>query len=79
MAIGPGKYDAACTAARISCGARGAILIVLEGDQGNGFSCQFEASIVGAIDVPRLLEDAARQIREDLRRKASGKRSDEGN
>lgn len=68
MAIGPGKYDEACTAARIATGARGVLLIVLEGNQGNGFSCQLDAKIAARVDIiPRVLEDAARQIRQSLK------------
>ena len=35
--IGPGKYDDACTAARVMTSAEVAILIVLGGDKGSGF------------------------------------------
>jgi len=38
--IGPGKYDPVCTYVRNATGAEGAIVIVLDGDQGSGFSVQ---------------------------------------
>ena len=37
---GPGKYDEACTTVREMTGAVGVVLIVIEGDKGNGFSVQ---------------------------------------
>ena len=37
---GPGKYDPQCTVARESTGARLVCLIVIGGDQGEGFSVQ---------------------------------------
>ena len=63
MALGPGKYDALCTAAREGAKARGALLIILDGEHGNGFSCQ--ADLVSTLTLPDLLEDVARQIRRD--------------
>jgi hypothetical protein len=66
MALGPGKYDDACAAARIATGARGVFLIVIEGNHGNGFSCQLDSAIAAAVDIPRTLEDIARQIRQSF-------------
>lgn len=59
---GPGKYDDACTQARLSTNALGAILIVLDGKHGNGFSVQVPLHVLPAL--PELLETVARQIRE---------------
>lgn len=38
--IGPGKYDDLCTYVREKSGAVGAIVIIVEGDKGMGFSVQ---------------------------------------
>jgi len=65
MPLGPGKYDAACTAARLATKARGALLIVIDGEHGNGFSCQAEPAVL--LTLPELLEDIARRIRADFR------------
>jgi hypothetical protein len=63
MAIGAGKYDDLCTHVREQSKARGVVVLVLEGDKGNGFSCQCDLKIMLAL--PNLLEELARQIRED--------------
>lgn len=62
MPVGPGKYDALCTKVRLEAKARAAIVIVLDGELGSGFSCQAEIGVV--ISLPELLESVARQIRE---------------
>jgi hypothetical protein len=64
--IGPGKYDHLCTYVRQQAAARGAIVIVLGGRDGNGFSCQADPLTTNVL--PELLEDIARQIREDAKR-----------
>lgn len=66
MTIGPGKYDDLCTMVREKTGAAGAIVIVIGGERGSGFSCQ------GALELttmlPDLLETMAHQMRRDLPR-----------
>jgi hypothetical protein len=64
MTFGAGKYDAILTEARKAAEADGAILIVLNGKHGFGFSCQ--ADPVATARLPEFLEDIARQIRADL-------------
>lgn len=64
MAIGPGKYDAQCTAARLSAEADGAILIIVNGLAGSGFSCQAEPQVL--VKLPAILENLAAQIRADM-------------
>ena len=54
---GPGKYDDLCTNARLAAGARGAILIVLGGLDGSGFSVQMPQHLVATL--PRLLRELA--------------------
>jgi hypothetical protein len=62
MPVGPGKYDDACTAARLETGAVAVALIVLGGKQGHGFSVQGAPELVAGL--PELLEIMAIQIRE---------------
>jgi hypothetical protein len=61
MAIGPGKYDKACTAARESTKASAAVLIVIGGEHGHGFSAQFSDPRI-AHGLPLLLRQVAEQI-----------------
>lgn len=65
MAIGPGKYDDACTHVREETAADLAIVIVIGGKYGDGFSCQTIDPMV-AMRVPEMLETVAAQIRKDL-------------
>lgn len=62
MAIGPGKYDDICTYVRIETKARAAIVIVFDGVEGFGFSCQADVRTTAAL--PDILERMAAQIRE---------------
>lgn len=62
---GPGKYDDACTRARIDCKAQGVILIVFSGDLGHGFSAQLPPGL--GLTVPAVLRDAADRIEADMR------------
>lgn len=66
MPIGPGKYDQLCTMVREATKANAAIVIVLGGINGSGFSAQ-----AGGRDLieglPDILESIVRQIREDLK------------
>lgn len=58
---GPGKYDDACTDAREATSAVACILIVLEGNKGNGFSVQTsEPDLLPAL--PALLRQVANEI-----------------
>lgn len=67
MARGPGKYDAECAAARQSAKAVAAILIVIEGDRGTGFSVQtLEPDLLHVL--PTMLEVMAAEIRADAQR-----------
>lgn len=65
MATGPGKYDAACTAAREMTEAVAVVLIVIEGSQGNGFSVQTLEPEFPRV-LPGLLEVIADEIRADM-------------
>lgn len=63
MALGGGKYDELCTKVRLSADADGAIVIVLNGHDGSGFSCQLDRK--GLLMLPDILEELARTIRAD--------------
>ncbi len=59
--IGPGKYDEACTNARIATAATGGVLlIVLDGRHGSGFSAQL--SLEAQQYLPTMLREVATQI-----------------
>jgi hypothetical protein len=64
MALGAGKYDYICTAAREMAKADGALVIILGGEIGSGFSVQ--ADFATQLKLPDMLEMMAKQIRSDL-------------
>lgn len=64
MAIGPGKYDDLCTYVREQAKATGAIVIVFDGEHGQGFSVQLPPWALHKIasvlrHVAREIEDGA--------------------
>lgn len=64
MTIGPGKYDELCTYLRRLTRADGAVIIVINGENGSGFSCQADLQTTALL--PELLEKLARDIRGDI-------------
>ena len=60
MAIGPGKYDDTCTKVRKETNAEGVAIIVMNGKNGSGFSCQ--APIELTIHLPQMLRQMADNI-----------------
>jgi hypothetical protein len=60
MSIGPGRYNEVCADVRKRTHAKGVILIVMEGDKGEGFEVQAPLDIVLAL--PKLLRSLADQI-----------------
>lgn len=62
--IGAGKYDGLCTHVREQAEAAGAIVIVIAGTQGDGFSAQFTSREMAAI-LAATLRRAADQIERD--------------
>jgi hypothetical protein len=64
MALGPGKYDDLCTLLRERAKASTALIIVIGGEQGEGFSLQTDDPRV-LLALPEMLEDIARQMRAD--------------
>jgi hypothetical protein len=61
MALGPGKYDDLCTTVRESAEADAALVIILNGRKGSGFSIQ-TADLRVLADLPALLRSTADQI-----------------
>lgn len=64
MSHGPGKYDDACTKARLATGAEGVVLIVSHGQFGDGFAVQVSPSFLR--QLPAVLRFMADQIERDL-------------
>jgi len=64
MAYGPGKYDSLATLVRRRARARAVIVLVMQGDHGNGFSVQGDDESMRII-VP-LLRTMADDIEKDL-------------
>lgn len=64
MALGPGKYDKECELVRVSTNAECAIVIIVNGEKGSGFSMQ-SSQLLMIETVPELLENIARQLKED--------------
>jgi len=64
--IGPGKYDDACTAARVIANAEVAIVLILNGDKGNGFSVQGSLHTHLTVEeIAGYLERIAAEMRRD--------------
>jgi len=63
MALGPGRYDDLCTYVRDQAKADGAIVIVLGGHKGSGFSMQGDLALMRRL--PDMLEKLAATIRAD--------------
>ena len=68
MAQGPGKYDDELTDVRTKTGAMNAILIVIDGDKGPGFSAQLTQEHMNKI--PKILRMIADQIEADAKESA---------
>lgn len=63
MSAGPGRYDPLLTEAREKAKATGALLLIFDGEHGNGFSVQGSASML--LDLPYVLRTLAAQIEAD--------------
>lgn len=61
MALGSGKYGEACTVARDLTGGQTVVLIVLDGQHGNGFEVQ-SANLDQQLFLPKLLREMASLI-----------------
>jgi len=65
--MGPGKYDKVCTlAAKLAGinGGGGVVLIVIDGDQGSGFSVQADPTVTRML--PLLLRKMADELATDI-------------
>ena len=63
MAQGAGKYDDLCTHVREQSQAGAAIVIVVDGNRGSGFSCQTR---LPALEVVKLLEEVADMMKKSV-------------
>lgn len=62
MPVGPGKYDDLCTHVRQAADAACAVVLVIQGKRGSGFSVQSH----GAEVPPRVLADMLRSMAEQI-------------
>jgi hypothetical protein len=60
MPLGPGKYDELCTYVREQSHAEAAVVIILNGNRGAGFSVQASAEVLAVLSD--LLRSTAKQI-----------------
>lgn len=67
MSVGPGEYDHLCTQVREQANAQGAIVIIIEGEKGTGFSIQAPLNVI--LKLPAILDDVAHQIRSDMNKR----------
>jgi hypothetical protein len=67
MPLGPGKYDALVTWVREQTKAEGVIVIVVQGENGDGFSCQATPSVTQRL--PGMLEHMAKEIRASFKKR----------
>ena len=65
MPIGPGIYDKLCTNVMEETNAETAIVIVIKGNLGTGFSIQTSNPIATML-LPRLLRNVANEIESSL-------------
>lgn len=69
---GPGRYDDVCTMVRMVTGAKVALVIVIDGDKGEGFSLQLQTTdTMLLVELPALLRKMADTIAADLKVKAN--------
>jgi len=64
MAYGPGKYDKEAMEILERTKAQGVLLMVFNGDRGNGFSMDADINLM--LSIPAILRAIAKQIEEDL-------------
>lgn len=63
--LGPGKYDDLCTRVREETKAEATILLVFNGNNGSGFSCQAPLDVT--LSLPQMLRSMADQIEADIK------------
>lgn len=64
MTIGPGKYDEEATLVQERTQAAGVIVIVIDGNKGEGFACQ--ATLGVTLALPAMLRSIADQMDADI-------------
>jgi hypothetical protein len=62
--IGPGKYDDTCTIVREMTNAVTAVVVIIDGNKGSGFSLQ-TINPVHILSLAEMLENIAKQLRAD--------------
>lgn len=67
MTVGAGKYDALCTYVRVQSRAQAAIVMVINGNKGSGFSVQSEIPVPPAM-LADMLREMANDIEGDIKR-----------
>jgi hypothetical protein len=70
MPIGPGKYDGEATLIQARTQAAGVLLMILDGNKGNGFSLasyDIQATLEITLSLPKLLRMMADQIEIDIK------------
>lgn len=67
MPLGPGKYNDACSAARLLTEAHGCLLIVINGNRGHGFSIQMTPQLMAHGNVSTMLRAMADEIDQSVR------------
>lgn len=68
MPLGPGIYDDLCTHVREQTNAKAAIVIIIGGNAGTGFSVQSQGNPIDT-RLPDILETMAREIRASMKAK----------
>jgi hypothetical protein len=71
MPTGPGKYDAEATWIQVRTQAQGVLLIIVEGNKGNGFSIasyDIQATLEITLSLPALLREVANKIEQDIQK-----------
>jgi hypothetical protein len=61
-----GKYDDLCEETRVRACADGAMVIVIGGEHGSGFSVAVSAYVLASGVLPQVLRDVANQIEGDV-------------
>jgi hypothetical protein len=75
MPTGPGKYDGEATWIQARTQANGVLLMILEGNKGNGFSVasyDIQATLEITLNLPALLREMANQIEADITKLKNG-------
>jgi hypothetical protein len=75
MTAGPGKYDAEASFVQARTQAHGVLLMILEGNKGDGFSIatyDIQATLEITLSLPKLLREMANQIDADIKEQNLG-------